>query len=290
MTLQRSCPVCGVRRARPVWAERATTHRVVRCAGCACVFSDASEREYEAARHNAWDEDDLSDAADLFYRVQREHAHERFLAEAARQVSGRRILDVGCGLGVFLERAQARGWDVHGIDTSASWVAQARERVGGHRVSCGLFQDSPLAREQFDVITLWDVIEHVWDPLPVLRAARAALAPGGTLFLRTPNARYVLPVYRARRAVLREDLDLGAMNHVIHFSSRSLGHALRRTGFGRTDWRTLPPPQVPVGDALLGATSVRLKNAVAAGSDALARRTGGRVDLGSDLDVFAWGA
>jgi SAM-dependent methyltransferase len=170
-------------------------------------------------------------------------------------------------------------------------VKAARAAVGDDAIELGDFATSRLATEQFDLITLWDVIEHVWDPVPLLRAARGALAPGGALFVRTPNIRYVLPVYGARRRLRGEDIDLGVTNHVIHFSAGSLGQALQLAGFGRMDWRTLPPPQVPLSDrGAVGAASVRAKNAIAATSDLASRRLGGAGTIGSDLDVFAWSA
>ncbi|MDQ8046779.1 MAG: class I SAM-dependent methyltransferase [Solirubrobacteraceae bacterium] len=288
MTRARSCPICADPRARAFWAERATAHVVVRCVRCGCVYSDLSLEQYAAEQHNAWNEPEVADEVDLFYRVRRERVHLDFLADIAATVEGRRVLDIGCGLGVFLERAAAAGWAVHGIDTSEDWVRAARGRVGEDAVELGAFETSRFAGERFDLITLWDVIEHVWDPVPLLRAAAAALAPGGRLFIRTPNIRYVAPVYGARRRLLREDIDLGATNHVIHFSSRSLGRALRDAGLGELQWRTYPPPQVPLAEGgIAGAASVQLKNAIARSSDLAARASAGRLAFGSDLDVIA---
>jgi hypothetical protein len=105
MSLNRTCPICGEHRARSVWQDRSTPYRAVRCAACTCIYSDLSETQYAAAQHNAWNEEEVADDVDLFYRVQRERVHLEFLAEAATLVPGRRVLDIGCGLGAFLERA-----------------------------------------------------------------------------------------------------------------------------------------------------------------------------------------
>lgn len=286
MSAERSCPICQGTRSRVFWREIQTPHRVLRCSSCGAIFSDLSLQGYADEQHNAWNEEEVSEEVDLFYRVQREHVHNQFLDEAATLVQGRRVLDIGCGLGAFIERAAGRGWDAYGVEPSEFWAKEAGRRVGADHVRQGNFEDSDFASEQFDLITLWDVIEHVWDPVPLLQAAAKSLAPGGALFVRTPNIRYVAPVYALRRK-LGETIDLGATNHVIHFSSSSLGDALTQAGLARQDWRTFSPPQVPIergGRTVPG--SVTAKVAFARLSDTLSR-TSGSAAIGSDLDVFA---
>ncbi|MBL7183339.1 MAG: class I SAM-dependent methyltransferase [Anaerolineae bacterium] len=80
---------------------------------------------------------------------------------------GRRLLDVGCHIGVFLGIAQERGWAAWGIEPSRWAAREARGR--GLQVIEGTLDDVHLAGESFDVITLWDVIEHLTDPLRELR-------------------------------------------------------------------------------------------------------------------------
>ncbi|HEX7816103.1 class I SAM-dependent methyltransferase [Dyella sp.] len=95
------------------------------------------------------------------------------------------LLDVGCGHGVFLLRAQAAGWRVHGLEPDASAVGAARR--AGLEVTQGTL-DTFSHAAHFDVVTASHVIEHVHDPLAFLRRACDALRPGGTLWLATPNA------------------------------------------------------------------------------------------------------
>jgi len=115
-------------------------------------------------------------------------------------LAGGRMLDVGCDTGAFMEACAAFAkMEPWGMDISAWAIEQARAR--GLPVHCGSLEDAPPAFRGFRLITAIDVIEHTADPLSFLVAARARLAPGGVLFLQTPNARSV--VYAAGRLVFR---------------------------------------------------------------------------------------
>lgn len=255
------------------------------CGRCGAVFSDVSEETYVHLRHNVWDEDQTSEQARRFYRDMRAAVHRDFLEYVGRDRSPGRLLDVGCGLGVFMQRAQEHGWEVHGCDTSAAWVAQARELLGA---SGAVTHSDALALEPcaggYDLITLWDVIEHIYEPLEVLAHLRTLLAPGGQVFIRTPNILYVWPIYGFRRSLLGHPVELGPLNHVVYFQRATMGRALALAGLAPRVWRVFRPPQVPLGSS---TTSVRLKNAYARIALAIADASGGYVVLGSDLDVFA---
>lgn len=280
----RACPVCGARQGRRIWSEDG--YRYLRCAGCATVWADISREDYDARRHNAWDELELSAESEHFYGRARERVHREFL----RRVAGPpgRLLDVGCGLGFFLERAQACGWRVRGCDTSAAWVRRCNERAGAPVASLGELSAAIAPGERFELITAWDVIEHVHDAVPLLAGLAGHLAPGGRIFLRTPNLAYVLPLYALRRR-LGHDVGLSPTNHVVYFTAPTMRRALERAGLRPVGWPVLVPPQVETfaGPAAQPGAAVRVKNAHARLADACAAATRGRVVLGSDLDVIA---
>lgn len=102
-----------------------------------------------------------------------------------------RILDIGCAAGYFLRAAQRLGHDVHGVEMSAAIAGEAVKALGADRVHIGTLDDAVRAKGHapgsFDLVTLWDVVEHVPEPQPLLRAARALLKPGGKLLLETQN-------------------------------------------------------------------------------------------------------
>jgi 2-polyprenyl-3-methyl-5-hydroxy-6-metoxy-1,4-benzoquinol methylase len=263
----------------------------VRCSACTTLFSDITEEHYVAAQRNAWHDDDLDPGALAFYGRARELAQARFLATHPPAAAGR-LLDVGCGLGFFVERALAAGWDAYGCDTSVAWTASARQRVGDERVRTGELGSAIAQDARFDLITSWDVLEHVFHPIPFLRAIAGRLAPGGRVFIRTPNEAWVYPTYAARRRLLGDDVELGPLNHVVYYRSATLARALAAGGLRAVQWPSLPPPQVSLGNraSLNGSRRtavVAVKNAHAALARRLAAGSDGRLVLSSDLDAIA---
>ncbi|WP_420629795.1 class I SAM-dependent methyltransferase [Candidatus Leptofilum sp.] len=97
------------------------------------------------------------------------------------------LLDVGCATGDFLAEVTLQsGWQVVGIETSVSAVRYAREQVGLNVLVSTLNQAS-FPKESFDVITMWDVLEHVYDPCVVLDEVGRLLRPGGIFVVNHPN-------------------------------------------------------------------------------------------------------
>ncbi len=280
----RVCPLCGGRRGRCIWIEDG--YRYLRCAACSLVWADIGKDEYVAKRHNVWDEHEVSAQTEDFYGRARERAHREFLQLVGPD--GGRLLDVGCGLGFLLVRAQQAGWRVRGCDTSQAWVQTANARVGAGVASVGELKDAIAPDERFEVITAWDVIEHVHDPLGFLADLASRLAPGGQIFLRTPNLAYVLPLYALRRR-LGHEVGLKPTNHVVYFTATTMRRALARAGLRPVRWPVLAPPQVETfrtpGSATGGA--VRLKNRYAEMAGWLSAISRGKAVLGSDLDVLA---
>jgi 2-polyprenyl-3-methyl-5-hydroxy-6-metoxy-1,4-benzoquinol methylase len=142
----------------------------------------------------------------------------------------RTLLDVGAAAGLLVAEARRRGLDAEGVEPSASLVAAAaRDRnVCLHR---GTFPHPDLAGRRFDVILLVDVIEHVADPVGLLRAGREHLAEGGRMIVITPDvgsvaARLLGPKWWHFR-----------LAHVGYFSRETLTEAARSAGLQALGWR-----------------------------------------------------
>jgi len=132
------------------------------------------------------------------------------------------LLDVGCGSGDFLEKVRLAGWDVSGVDVDDKAVSNARKK--GLNIRHG---DIGACREtNFDAITLSHVIEHVHDPLALLRGAHARLKPGGCLYIETPNLESV-----GHRRFGRNWRGLEPPRHLVILSSGSLRLLLAAAGF-----------------------------------------------------------
>jgi 2-polyprenyl-3-methyl-5-hydroxy-6-metoxy-1,4-benzoquinol methylase len=156
-----------------------------------------------------------------------------------------RLLDFGCGGGRFLECLQRAGWQVTGMDVSAEAVQTVRRKLGVPALQ-GSLPHADLRDESFDVITMIHSLEHVHQPLEVLRAAHRLLAPGGQVVVAVPNIdslafRWFGPAWYA--------LDLP--RHLTHFAPPSLALMLHEAGF-------VPGPTRMVGHSEWLRASARL--------------------------------
>ena len=104
-----------------------------------------------------------------------------------RRTAGLRLLEVGCGSGIFAKAAATSGFDVTALEPGARYE-DARRLLGDH-VHRETWEDFLPARERYDVVCAWEVVEHLPDPRAFVLAALEALRRGGVLALSTPNAR-----------------------------------------------------------------------------------------------------
>ena len=137
---------------------------------------------------------------------------------------GRRLLEMGCGNGHFLEMARECGWEVAGTELSRPHVERARDR-GLDVAYADLLSEDPWPGRTFDAVVLIEVLEHVPDPLELLRAAGSRLVADGAVYLTTPNFGSIT------RRVLGASWTVLDPEHVVLATPRGLGEALRRSGY-----------------------------------------------------------
>ncbi len=159
----------------------------------------------------------------------RKVAYEKFTyrleeIEALRPDKGS-ILDVGCAYGFFLDVARSRGWCTEGVELGDHAVQYARGKLG-LRVHHANVLDVRLPPQTFDVVTLWDVVEHLDDPISVLMHLRRSMKNNALLVFNTPDVdSYVRKVQGLRWRNFIPPI------HVTYFGQRAAAHLLRRTGF-----------------------------------------------------------
>jgi len=239
------CPVCGAPASHLRYSI--TRFRIYDCASCALVY--------------LWPQIDDDEVRELFERLYTEgegsvpelatyydftwsdapsnplvQLYERWLDALERERPPGRLLDIGCGTGLFLAVARRRGWQPYGVDDCTPAIAHARDHFGLD-VWNGHFTDFA-AREglRFDAISMWDIVEHSRAPVALLAAARSVLAPGGVIAISTPNQRSILDLvagllYRASRGRITRPLEKFYIEqHFLYFDPDTLCLALDRAG------------------------------------------------------------
>ncbi|MBA4781344.1 MAG: hypothetical protein A2792_16820 [Sphingomonadales bacterium RIFCSPHIGHO2_01_FULL_65_20] len=226
-----ACNHCGSTETRPV--ARIDGYSLERCSRCGLAFitnppSDAelaamyqASNDYHTQLH-----DPASDAYARMAAIARKHL--RFVERFA---NGGQLLDIGCSTGLFLDEARRRGFDVAGVEFSAASAQFARDRF--HlSVTDGDIHAVDDAEGMLDIVTMFDVIEHVRDPARDIVAAHRLLRPGGLFILSTPNIDGLFP--RASEPLARP---LGYWPHIeppwhlYQFSVRTLSAMLEARGF-----------------------------------------------------------
>ncbi len=271
----RSCIICGGTKAKVVFRE--PKGEVLRCTGCRHVYSACDAPQ----DYDGYFRDEPTDWNDLFWWDQARH---RMYDDFCRRfVAGRsgRLLDVGCGLGFFLKKMREFGsWEAFGCEISPEGAGYARDTLGLPNIFNGRLEDGPFKERSFDLVTLWDVLEHIPDPDPLLSRIGELLAPKGALFVHTPNA--TLQIYKARvkRLLwgLRPDVHyLEAGAHLNIYSAATLALLLRRNGFGGIQFLHLQPVQGVSGKR--GVALGALRSVWSNTASGLFRMSGSRLNL-----------
>jgi SAM-dependent methyltransferase len=158
----------------------------------------------------------------------RERTFDASLAEieAALGRTGR-LLDIGTAAGAFVAAARKRGWEAEGSEPNR-WLAEWGARHYGIQIRQGSVFDQPYEAASFDVVTLWDVIEHTLDPRRMLDHCRSLLKPGGLLVVNYPDIGSW-----AARAMGRRWLFLTSV-HLYYFDRGTMRRMLESTGFAVT--------------------------------------------------------
>lgn len=155
---------------------------------------------------------------------------DRILAMMRREgCTGGRLLDVGCGWGLFMERAAAAGFSVTGLEPSHDVAEYVRMKLGMEVLEHGL---GSMKEASCDAVTMLDVLEHVPDPRAFLIDALRALKPGGFICANVPNAagftNCLLPRFLD---FVRRREERVFLQHLSEFSRRSLQTVLSAAGF-----------------------------------------------------------
>lgn len=195
-------------------------YRIVRCQVCGLVFCSPRPDVQEI-------ESGYQEIEDVLYREQAEGRRRTFrrnLKNLATYKNKGQLLDVGCYLGIFLDEAKKSGWDVKGMEPS-KWCVEQGIKNFHLDIRQGTYRDIRNFSEKFDVVTMWDVLEHVDSPMKALGIMREALKEDGLLVFSTVD----IGSWYAR--LLGPKWPWLMKMHIYYFDRRCIRQYLEKAGF-----------------------------------------------------------
>ena len=229
-----SCPLCDdprstrVHRLTDPSGQIPGVFELRRCSACGIVYVDprpgvdALTRLYDEDFYfsTGWPYRRLASLVIQCIQSCRRRRVERYLRRG-------QLLDIGCGDGHFVHHMARHGWDATGLDFSPSAIARARRIPNGGRFRLGTLDDFDFPPGRLDLITLWQVLEHIGEPRPLLARCHELLKRGGVLVVAVPNIDGL-----SSRLTAQRWWGLDVPRHLVHYSPATLRRSLERAGFG----------------------------------------------------------
>jgi len=238
-----ACRVCGSTDLEQSYCLE--SYKLVVCRDCGTQFNETyyvnqSFREglFEKGYYDSVQSQAFKNRLDEYQNDPSVKVYDRYLqiVENRLGVKPGNVLDVGSAFGTFLKVASNRGWKPHGVEYSQFSSSAAREHWG-FEIFNGDITTSSYQNGQFDLITYWDVIEHVIDPRANLEKANALLKKGGKLLITTDNYQGMLSmiadvVYRLTFGKVKYPIEKFYIPYnTYYFTPKNFKMLLRATGF-----------------------------------------------------------
>ena len=206
------CPICGGQNLE--LKERLDHYNLVRCVSCDLIFSDPMQ----AADGSAYDR-----AYRIRHFVIDNRIRDYYRWTLRRTQPGQRLLDLGCGEGVFVAYARRRGREAYGLDFSRRAIAVGKNFRRNEWIRVGTIHELPrdLWPSEYDMVTALEVVEHLEDPRAILDEIRLCLKPGGVVVFSVPN-RDCWPITK---------FDDYPPHHLTRWTRRSLCRLLESAGY-----------------------------------------------------------
>ena len=228
-----SCPICQSAYSHLLCRKHGMD--IIQCRQCKTAFAHdiPDNKTLEALYGQQYFK---SDEPSIGYRdyarisEQKRLTFTKRLEKIERLCEGRRLLDVGCATGLFVDIATSRGWTATGIDVSEFAINEANGHYTGTFMVADLMT-ADFPPHSYDAITMFDVIEHVPQPLEVLSRIADLLSDQGLLIIETPNVGGLMAkMMRQRWPYYRPP------EHLFYFSPTSLQVALKKSRFELLSW------------------------------------------------------
>lgn len=221
------CRVCKSRKNRYLFQKKGYT--IVKCISCGLRYVlNNLEPDFLIKLYSQkyFTDPNNSGYGDYFFEKEylKRTASKRLKKIRQFKSDGRRLLEVGSGPGYFLSVAR-KEYNVTGVELSA-YASQYAKEYMGLDVFNGTIQEAHFGQSTFDIVTMWDVIEHVADPLSIMKEVNRVMRPSGGLVLTTGDVSSVLCRLQGKRWRLYDP-----PYHLSYFSRSTICRLLESAGF-----------------------------------------------------------
>ena len=201
-------------------------HGLMSCSNCGFVFMERIPTEHELKTYYGDMYKSIKLSSEEFYSTDlNKRSYSLLLDEFEKFRKTNKIIDVGCGFGAFLIEAKKRGWDCYGTEFEPQSVDYCHS-IGLEKVIVGDLENKIFEDNEFDIITSFEVIEHLTDIKTYLSDIKKKLRVGGVFYLTTPNFNSLNRYYeRTNWRVIEYPA------HLSYFTKSSLNKILTSNGF-----------------------------------------------------------
>lgn len=225
--VDRQCPLCTSPKNKLLFVKKGFAHRQCDCEMIyvAPILRDnISDKDYRGGDlYKNWNEVILNPLNSKLDKLRFSYCMELLEKVTGFGLNGKKVLDVGCGTGLFFDVCKENGAECFGVELNHSAAEVSRKR--GADVKEEVLGKCGFSENHFDVITLWTVLEHIAEPLEILELIVSLLKPKGTLLIEIPNVGGL-----GVRLQGKDSCTFGGDQHISFFSDETLGRALEKVG------------------------------------------------------------
>ncbi|MEK7578840.1 MAG: class I SAM-dependent methyltransferase [Patescibacteria group bacterium] len=217
-----SCPICY--KKNPIKFDKKNGFEILKCSGCDLlwtpnidekVLSDFYSKSYFESQDNIFGYSNYIEDEEIL-RINARYILSEF---PKFKDNSPKMLDIGCAHGFLLDESRKLGWETKGLEFSAEAASYAVNKLNLN-VSVGSIMQTELPENNFDIITMIGVMEHLADPIAAIRKVNKLLKPGGYLAITTINTKGFVRLF-----------DLKPPEHIFYFSAKNLSLLLERENF-----------------------------------------------------------
>lgn len=254
-TQAESCPICGRATGKsPI--EHSRDYVIYRCSYCGGDFAQTTlsldyQEQYREDRRTENPVDDMYKlrmgfTAEMHLQEARLLANFKYAIEFLKASQAKvKLLDVGCGVGVFTKLVEELGFEAYALDPAEEAIRYASENFGLKNTVTGTIDDIPSTWRDFNFVTAFEVLEHAEEPRELAMKIYGLLAPGGYFIMSVPNRNRL--AIKLRR---RESWDYPP-HHLIRWSKEALNIFLNDLGFTNVETKIVGIDRFALSNVLL---------------------------------------